>query len=282
MRVPRVRLSFLFVILSAALHPLAAQQAQQPASTETVTTQLPANRDPQAVILLQNAYIALGGTTQALPTSFSASGTHTDFLSASPAPYTIRLTALGIDKIRWETELPSGTVTSIIRGRRGWIKDADGTTALSISQVVGQGVENLPLLALAKWTNSPNVLVSLAGVELLDATSVYHLILTESRNPTAQPDSDSEQILRRVRQIDLYIDQKTNLPIRLRYYEHFHDWRRSVPIDLVFSDFRSVGGLFFPFTLSRYRGGQLASQTKIESATLNVSATDDLFWVSQP
>jgi hypothetical protein len=282
MRVPRVRLSFLFVILSAALHPLGAQQTQQPASTETVTTQLPANRDPQAVTLLQNAYVALGGTTQALPTSFSASGTHTDFLSASAASYAVRLTAMGIDKVRWETDLPGGTVTSIIRGRRGWTTDADGTTALSISQVVGQGVENLPLLALAKWANTPNVLVSLADTESVDATSAYHLILTESRNPVAQADSDSEKILRAVKRMDLYIDQKTNLPIRLRYYEHFHDWRRSVPIDLVFSDFRSVGGLFFPFTLSRYRGGQLASQTKIESATLNVSATDDLFWVSQP
>jgi len=271
----RFRLSLLLLILVSVLRPLAGQ-------TATTGAQLPANRDPQAVVLLQNAFIALGGAMQALPTSFSASGTHTEFLAASPASYTVRLTALGIDKVRWETELPSGTVTSIIRGRRGWIKDADGTTVLSISQVVGQGVENLPLLALAKWANSTNVLVSLAGLEPLDATSAYHLVLTESRNPVAPPESDSEKILRAVTQVDLYIDQKTNLPIRLRYYEHLGDWRRAVPVDLVFSDFRSVGGLFFPFTLSRYRSGQLASETKFQSATLNVSATDDLFWVSQP
>ena len=117
------------------------------------------------------------------------------------------------------------------------IQGTGGTTVLSVSETVGQGVENLPFLAVAKWANSPNVLVSLVGVESLDGVNAYHLTLTESRDPTASP--DSEKILRTVKKCDLWVDQQTNLPIRLRYYEHPSDWRRSFPVDLVFSDFRS-------------------------------------------
>lgn len=272
---------------------LAALTGGQPITDVTLTRQaaattdqqlgtLPSQRDPQAVAILQASYLALGGATQLLPTRLSAVGTHTVFSGASSASYPIRLMALGADKIRWETDLPGGTVTSIIRGHGGWIQDTDGTTVLSVADTVGQAVENLPLLALANWANSPNTLVSFVSTESLDGAIVYHISLTDSRDPNASPDSDSEKILRNVKRCDLYVNQQTNLLARLRYSEHPGDWRRSIPVDLVFSDYRSVSGLLFPFVLTRYRSGQMSSQTQLQSVVLNPPVKDDLFWVNQP
>jgi hypothetical protein len=272
-----MRVTCLLLCLSL-VQPLAAQQVS-PATPQQIAT-LPSQRDPLAVAALQSAHASLGGASQALPVSLSASGTHTDFATSSPPSYPIRIMALGTTKIRWETDLPSGTVVSIIRGRRGWTQDTDGITALSVGRTVGQGVENFPLLAFANWANLPNVLVKLVGPETLDGAKVVHVSLTESGDPSATP--DSEKILRTARQCELYIDQQTNLPVRLRYFESLGDWRRSIPVDLAFSNYKSVGGFLFPFTLTRYRAGQLSDQTQLSSVVFNQPLSDDLFWVNQP
>jgi hypothetical protein len=269
----RFRLIVALALIVCFLLPSAARQT----TSSTPAVAPPVLRDPQAVAVLQTSIAALGGGTQPIPPSITAVGTYTDFAGAS---YQVRLMTLGIDKVRWETDLPNGTVVSIIRGRGGWKQDVDGTSMLSVADTVGQGNENLPLLALVKWATSPNVLVSLVGTESSAGVSQYHVSLTEGRDPTAP--TDAEKILRAVRLCELYIDQQTNLPARLRYYEHPGDWRRSVPVDLVFSDYRTVAGLLFPFTLTRYSAGQKVNLIQLTSVGSAGRLSDDLFWVNQP
>jgi len=270
----RTLLLLLSLFLASSTIAQQTDSAVQPAAT------LPSQRDAQAVAVLQASLAALGGVSQVLAGSLSASGTHAVFSASPPPSYPIRIMTLGTTKIRWETDLPSGTAVSIIRGRRGWAQDTDGITPLSVGQVAGQGVENFPLLALANWASSPNVLVKLVGPEVLDGTKVTHVSLTDSRETTAS--SDFEKILRAAKQCELYIDQQTNLPVRLRYSESTGDWRRSLPVDLVFSNYKTAGSFLFPFTLTRYRAGQLSDQTQLNSVVFNTPLSDDLFWVNQP
>jgi len=188
--------------------------------------------------------------------------------------------ALGFDKLRWETDLPTGTVISIIRGRGGWTQDADGTTVLSVADTVGQGAENLLPLAVAKWVTSPNVLVTLVATESSATGNVYHLSLAEAHDPAAS--LASETIFRSATHCELYIDQQSNLPVILDYNEYLSNWKHAVPVHLIFSDYRPVNGVHFPFKLSRYQASELVSETQLNSVVLNAPLSDDLFWVNQP
>lgn len=255
------------LLASAILIP-ALTQAQQ-ASLPTV------QRDPQAIAILQRALAALGGATQPLPASLSASGSYIGFGAGTPVPYSLRMEALGPDKVRWDVGSPSGTVTTIIRGTAGWRLDIDGTEVLSVADLIGKGPENIPLWALANWASSSKVSVAFVGPENLDEKSVYHLSLSEIHSGTVS--AQVQNIFSNLKRCDLFVDQQTNLPARLRYYEHPGDWQRSIPVDLVFSDFRNIGGLLFPFSLTRYVAGQLDSQIQFQSIQLNVPLSDAEF-----
>lgn len=232
-------------------------------------------RDPQAVVLLQRALAALGG---AAPTSIVATGSYVRFVDDSTVSYPLRVEALGTDKFRWEIDTPeNGTVATTVSGTVGLLQSAQGTEAIPIGEIPGKAFESFPVLALSLWVNSATTSVTLVGADTLAGTAVEHISITPSLTGSAGP--HHEQVYETTHRREIFLNQQTSVPVGVRYYAHPTDWRSGIAVDLVFTDFRTVNGLLFPFKITRYLNGQKVSAIQYDSITLNSTLNESDFSV---
>jgi hypothetical protein len=87
-------------------------------------------------------------------------------------------------------------------------------------------------------------------------------------------DPKRETVYEATHQREIYLDQQTGLPFRLRYYRHPMDWRVGVPVDVEYSNFQTIGGISFPMTITTYVGDQKITQIQYQSLNLNASIPD--------
>jgi hypothetical protein len=253
-----------FLSLVVAI-PLFAQQA-------TPTPQ----RDLQAVTAVQGALTALGGTAQPTPTTIVGSGTYTRFLAGSSISYALRVEVSGFDKFRWQVDTPDlGTVTTVVSGTASWSQSAEGTEQIPVGEIPGKTLESFPVLALANWTNSATVGLKMVGSETIAGEAVYHITVTPTLSGNTDPKRES--VYETTHQREVYLDQQTNLPVRLRYYRHPIDWRVGVAVDVEYSNFQTVGGISFPMTITTYLGDKMLTQMQFQALNLNTSVAESDF-----
>lgn len=266
------------VISIAFLVVLAVLICSLPTSSQTSTT---AQGDPQAVATLQKAFTAMGGQVVGIPTSQLFSGTETRYSNdASTTSYSIQVEVLGADKFRWITNGPEGSVTTIIAGATGQTQSVSGAQTVPAYAVFGNTIANVPLLALSRWIGIASLQVQSLGQEVIGGQSLNHLVISGltgggiRSHETAQSQDD---------RCELYVDPATSLPMRLRFYQRVqnafvpHYLSSFVPIDVAFSDYRTVNGVTLPFTLTRYLNDQKISVIQIRSIQLNVALNSQDF-----
>lgn len=247
---------------------------RQSTSSTSSSSQVPVQCDAQALAMLQSALVALGGAAETA--SIVASGTHTQFLADSTTvSVPLRVEILGYDRFRWEVDTPDqGTVVTVVSGTTAWRQSAEGTEWLTISQIPGTTFESFPALYVSNWLSSSAVAVKMIGTESLAGNTVYHISITPTLGGNTDP--KRETIYETTHQRDLFVDQKTNLPVRLRYFMHPTDWRVAIPVDVEYSNFQVVSGIAFPTTVTSYLGDSQISQIQYQSIKLNapVAASD--------
>ncbi|MGC2530544.1 MAG: hypothetical protein WA639_22575 [Candidatus Acidiferrum sp.] len=249
---------FVFVTVSAT--------AQQPTPPTVEAPQ----RDIQAVALLQQAFAALGG---AAPTSMTASGTYTRYLTDSTVSYPLRVEVLGVDKFHWEVDTPDlGTVTTVVSGTASWSQSTQGTQQIPIGEIPGKTLENFPLMGLSNWAISSATGLKMVGTETIAGKAVFHVTVTPTLIGNTDP--KRETVYEATHKREIYLDQQTGLPFRLRYYRHPLDWRVGVAVDIEYSNFQTVGGISFPMTITAYMGDQKITQIQYQSLNLNASIPD--------
>ena len=232
------------------------------------------SKDPQAVASLGRSLTALGAATAV--ESIVASGTYTRFAGQQPpVSYPLRLKVLGEDRFRRELDAPDGTYITIAHNPTGWSNSPQKRKWLSITELSGKTFEELPVLALAHWLNASDLDVQTVGAETDAGKRVNHISVKQHGITSAS--TVYERAKAEAIKCELFTDTETDIPLRIRYYEHPGDWRISVPIDLEFSDYRAVNGVLFPFSVTRYIREQKTSQIQYESIDLNVAIDDDEF-----
>jgi outer membrane lipoprotein-sorting protein len=246
-------------------------QTQSPAVSTTVV------REVQAVGILQTTLAALGGPVQSQLASISASGTYTQFLADSnTSSFPLRVKVLGYDQFRWEVDTPDqGTVVTIVSGTMASRQTSSGTEAVTLSQIPGTTYESFPALYISQWLTSPAISVKLIGSESLAGNSVYHLSIT----PTLVGNTDASRETRyeTTQQREIFIDEKTNLPVDLRYNKHPNDWRNAIPADVQYSTFQVIGGVSFPETISTFLGGDKLTEIHYSQISLNAAISPSDF-----
>ena len=272
----RAALALPLLVLAPALG--VAQQSitlTQSATTQQATADppqaapTPPARDPQAVALAQAALTALGGSNARLA-SISASGTYTSYLAGSTVSYPLRVEALGSDKFRWEIDTADqGTIITVVNGTVSWTQSpANGTQPIPVGEIPGKTFETFPALAFSTWVNSATVGLQLIGVETVAGASLNHFSITPVLDGNSDP--KREKIYETTHQREVFLDVKTNLPVRMRYYSHPLDWRVPMPVEVEYSNFQSVGGIAFPSIISSYHRGRQLSQIQYLSIVVNV------------
>lgn len=129
----------------------------------------PAERDSQAVLVMQRAAVALSLNTPTLNPSGQAGVVITGIYYPNNDPggsgYAVRVKILAYDKVRWEFDQPGGTVSTVVNSGVAWRTGPNGTVALPLGDMMGRQLEALPFLSLTDWLSDSSVTLKDRGME---------------------------------------------------------------------------------------------------------------------
>lgn len=246
----------------------AAQQSPQP------TTAAP-TRDPQAVSILQQAISAAGGAQALLAIQdFNASGTILYPSLLPPLSGTVTIQGKGPDQVRFDATVPQGKRSLVINHSVGVFNDIGSSTKVSFLNGSQFG---LLIFALPR-VNTPLVDagadVTLEGTEQILGSTAYKIKVT----PSSLKGLERDQSLRKFQSYELLIDSTTSMVVALRHIYYPRETNvYALTREVAFGDYRQVGGVMFPFSITERIGGQTNWQVTLASANFNVGLTDTVF-----
>ncbi len=236
----------------------------------------PAVSDLQAVSLLTAANVALknsSGTPDlalvANATSFAGSDTQSGaaaFKTRGNANARLELPASGgrIVEVRADSDVPSGRAS-----------------------LAGQAAKNLPVhncWPVSAWFAPVTALAALAtpanavkyvGPESRNGVPVEHI--RAFRNFVRRTGKET-LFYRHLTTVDVYLDSTTHLPLAMAFVTHPEDDASTdIPVEVRFSDYRSVTGIQVPFRIQKLIQGTLNLDLIIQTATINAGVSDSDF-----
>lgn len=242
----------------------------------TPTTVEPAS-DPQAVALIgaaENAVNGRGGglalsdlTLNATASWFADGADHsgTAVLKVKGATQS-RLDLVGDSsrsEIRNDSLIEAGQWIGV-DGQRHWM--APHNCWVSAGALVPQ--------ALLQSTARVPGISAYIGRETLNGVAVDHIQFGRTFN---FPDSFVNALAANLSRIQIYLDATSHLPVSVNFTQQLdNDLRRSIPVEIHFSDYRSVNGIFIPFRIER-RIGAISLQLSVTDAQVNSGLRDSDF-----
>jgi hypothetical protein len=257
--------SLAFFLLSLLCVSSATTLAQQ-------TSPPPAQRDPQAVAVLQQSIVAMGSQ---VPSDSVATGSIVTLAGPTTEHGTILVQTRGLDQTAEQVTTPTRNIRLVYS--RGVAAEFQGSTRrkLSLERAVTAQSSIFPLPALS--AASTNILWGLKyiGVEQLDICRCHHIQIWESF-----ADRPTLQVVGEVSRRDVWVDATTAMVRRVSYrVREARGAAPVLPVEITFSDYRTVNGLSYPYTIQTSLNGTPYSTIKIQSVLLNTGLVDADFAV---
>lgn len=267
-----MRLHYGIVILFAGMLALGppgyAGQAQTAAPAPVPV------RDAQAVMLLSQALARLKNTPVAITdVSLTASVTYT--AGSDQETGTAALQALGAGESRVTLNLENGQRQEVRNGFMGVWSGVDGAAhAMAGHNCWTDAAWFYPLLTLENAAADPTLSVTLAGPTTLNGEAVEELVL--SRVVPGQSAAVVAEI-QKLSTVQMYLDASTLLPVELNFNLHpDKDVNTDVPMEIEYSDYRTVSGALVPFHIQKFIQHSLLLDLEVSGAIVNsgVSAAE--------
>lgn len=257
-------LAFLFLTLA---FPVVGQQ------TATSTTQ----SSPQALTLLSQSLAALTGS-QAV-TDITLSGTARRIAGSDDESGTATVKALAGTGARIDLSLPSGSRSELRN-----TSSAEPVGSWSGPDGVQHAISNhnlftdpgwFPAFAISSLLSAPNAVITYLGPETHDGQSVIHIRASQQfQFGSAQTTS----LMQHLTQTEIFLDPNTNLPVALAFNTHpDNDAGLDIPVEIRFSNYRSVSGTQIPFRVQKFLNNSLLLDLQFTSAQPNGGLSAGLF-----
>ena len=124
-----------------------------------------------------------------------------------------------------------------------------------------------PLFFLAASTDVQKSVVSLVGTETHNDKPLIHLTVSQ-RFPYLS--GNGANLMSHLSQVEIFLDEATHLPSAILYNIHPDDNALlDIPVELQFSDYRSVNGAQIPFHIQKSINGSLTLDLQFQNAALN-------------
>jgi hypothetical protein len=124
--------------------------------------------------------------------------------------------------------------------------------------------------SLAQFSNS-NYTFKYVGPEKHNGVNTQHIQVTLVP-PIAVPG------VRILSTTDYYLDSSTLLPVAISFKTHpDKDMSRDIPVEVLFANYQSVGGILIPVHFQRLLNGSLVLDAKIASPVVNTGVSDSTF-----
>jgi hypothetical protein len=135
------------------------------------------------------------------------------------------------------------------------------------------------MLLLAHELARSDLSLAYIGLEAVEGHQAHRVRVARVSNLGSPVD---EQITKNS-EIDLFVDAQTFLVLKVSYIHLSEtDWRRGVPMEIYYDDYRNVDGVLVPFYQRKVFNGTPISEMRITSVAFNVGLADTDFEGRQP
>ncbi|MGH9396861.1 MAG: hypothetical protein ACRD18_08435 [Terriglobia bacterium] len=198
------------------------------------------------------------------------------------------LEALGPERSRVILNLDGGRREEIRNGFAGAWVGADGAAhAAALHNCWTDASWFTPLLTLEAASSDPTISVTLA-----ESSHSPRKVVTPGESGGGNPSAVEELVLSRIvanqsaaitaeiqklSTMNLYLDSSSLLPVELDFNIHpDKDASRDIPVEIEFSDYRTVSGVRVPFHIRKYVQHSLLLDLQVSVVTVNsgVAASD--------
>jgi hypothetical protein len=234
--------------------------------------------DPQALVVAQAAFAAMGGTQAVTGYSDSlSSGTATIYFSGGSVSCPITTKSKGLRETRVELQKSTGTIIRIVNQGQGAIVRPDGSVkTLYSNNTFYEHVEHIPLLSVLAAYAGGSVNLLYKGVAQVQGQSEDVVEIDFI------PNLANGSLYASMSSTLFFVNQTTKLVDKIQrstFYEG--DQNDTVNEEAYFSDYRSVNGMIVPFHQTVFADGQLETDLTFSTVTLNVGLPDSDFALPQ-
>ncbi len=258
------RYASLFVFLFLAVPSWGKQAPQQAFAPQPI-------RDPQAVAALQQAVAAMGA---AIPSDSVATGTVTIVAGTETDQGTIRILTRGTNQTLEEEEIdtPQAVRTQVFS--QGEASETVGTTAapFPLQRAVTSHCPDFPLPYLTAILTNPDEELKVIGPEQMDGAAALHV---EAINTFAS--NIKLQFLSGFTTTGIWLDAKTGLPLKISYVRRDTSQSPQIRMEVLFSDYRNIGGVLYPTSIQRFLNGTLWMTVTLQTVNFSTGLIDGDF-----
>jgi hypothetical protein len=231
-----------------------------------------AQRDPQAVALLQQSVAAMASTA---PADSSATGSVTIIEGSTTQSGTIQILTLGTSQTAETLTLPSGQRAVVYSN--GDAKETNGTQSsippLELS--VTDQCPDFPLPLLLAALNNPDAAFRYVGAESLDGTAAQHIQLWNSFSSNPRLQQLAQFSLK-----DIWFESTSSLPLKISYTRRAGGGAvPAIPVEVFFANYTNVKGILYPFQINKSSNGTPWQTITIQSVSFNTGLTASQFQV---
>jgi len=242
------------------------------------TAQVASQSDPQAILLANQATLALAGTTTV--TDATLTGSARWIAGSTDETGTATLQAKGNLLARVDLLLPSGGRSQVRNGTArvpgGQWSGSDGTVHQAAQHNCWPDAPwFFPALSSLSQTSNSAFVFTYVGDTTVAGNPVHHIRISRSLAP------DSGRVISRLEMlsvVDYYLDATTSLPVALIFNQHpDNDELVDISVSVLFSVYRPVNGLQVPFRVQKFINGGLALDVTVSSVAVNTGLAGQQF-----
>jgi hypothetical protein len=184
---------------------------------------------------------------------------------------TVTLKALSSGAARCDMSLSSGTLTEIYNSSSsvptGAWSGPDGLShPIPFHNLLAEPAWFFPAFAVSRRLAAGYAVTDLGQVTY-SGQQVEHISV--SQNPPSQY-PDGPPSFQHLTQIDFYIDSQTQLPAGVAYNTHSdRNALLDIPVEIRFSDYRSVSGIQAPFHIQKFLNNSLLLDIQLQTVSIN-------------
>ncbi len=236
----------------------------------TVHSQQPPQRDPQAIAILQKSLLVMGGV---VPPDSVATGSVELTAGSTTEKGTVRILTRALEQSIEEIATDQRKYRLIYSRGRASESLGDSVKQLPLELAVTSQAKHFPLVVIARALTQPNTAAQYVGLETQDSVACHHIRISNA------PDADPKrQHLSEFSARDIWIDSVTGLPRRIAHVRRASKGPNpGVRFETLYSDYRNIGGILYPFLIQKTASGTVFLTFRIEAITFNAGLTDNNF-----
>lgn len=246
-----------------------------------VAAQQSPQRDPRGVALLQGAAAALSGGVPINDATLTGTARRIAGSDDEWGNATLKVTAAG--QSRLDFSFPSGPRSEVRaiswNGLVGSWSGRDGVShAISHHNLMTEPTWFFPALLVARVATKPERVISYVGRETRDGVAVDHVMVYQQ---AAQTSPQFMALLEEhLTQLEIFLDAATHLPVAIAFDTHpDNDAGTNIPVQVRYSDYRSVNGVLIPFHVQKFLNNGLVLDIQLQTVSLNTGLAAAAFSV---